>query len=223
MTDTKALFKACWDYQIADQQKRTPDYKPEEYTANGKAPAAYGGKRTIQWWLDHGHEYVDRWIDWRMNNPKWRPWEIDGVPAIELELSFMLPGDIPVYGFIDRVEVTPSGELAVVDIKSGRLPETPEQLGLYACGVEILHGVRPSWGFYWDATKGELSRPYDLDFYTPDYMAALYREAIAGINAGSFMAKPANNCGAWCGVAQFCSAVGGHLAHKHDPILLNLS
>lgn len=224
--NTKALFAACWDEEIAKNVEQSPSFDPKDYTVTGRATAEYGGKRNIDWWADHGHEMVDRWIAWREAN-QWAIWEVEGhstsprVPAIELAASFSLPGDIFVKAYIDRVMVTPVGELVVVDIKTGRTPETAEQLGLYACAIEALWGVRPTWGFFWDAQKGEHSQPYNLDMYTPDYMAGVFEEAVLGINAGSFMAKPANGCKNWCGVASACAAVGGAEAYLHDPILHN--
>jgi hypothetical protein len=47
--------------------------------------------------------------------------------------------------------------------------------------------------------------------YDPDYFTEDFEQAIAGINAGCFLAQPANNCKSWCGVAQYCKAVGGSL------------
>jgi hypothetical protein len=45
--------------------------------------------------------------------------------------------------------------------------------------------------------------------YTAEYFAEVYDQACKGISAGVFMARPANNCKSWCGVARFCKAVGG--------------
>jgi hypothetical protein len=47
--------------------------------------------------------------------------------------------------------------------------------------------------------------------YDPDYFTEDFEQAISGINAGCFLAQPANNCKSWCGVAQWCKAVGGSL------------
>ena len=220
MTDTKALFARAWTAEIEKRRRESPSFEVSEYVATGRATAEYGGKRNEAWWLDHGHEMVDRWIAWR-EKTGWAIWETaPGQPAIELEAHFTLPGDIYLKAYIDSVYVTPSGELVVVDYKTGRSPETPEQLGVYATAIETLFGVRPTWGYFWDAQKGEHSQPHLLDMYTADYLAGVFEEAIAGINAGSFLAKPANNCRNWCGVARACAAVGGAEADKHDPLLI---
>jgi len=204
----EAAFKTAWDLEAANRRQQSPSYSVEDYTATGRASAEYGGKQTVQWWMDNGPGMVQNWIDWRAANG-WAIWETpEGNPAIELELNIVLPGDIPVKMFLDRVMVTPTGQLAVVDIKSGRTPDTAEQLGLYATAMELHFGgmYRPMWGYFWDARKGVHSSPHLLDAYTADYFAGVYAEAIAGMNAGCFLAKPANNCFSWCGVKDACPA-----------------
>lgn len=211
--DLKAYFAKAWDEEVAKRLEQSPSYQLEDFVATGRASAEYGGKRNVQWWLDNGPAMVQRWIDWRQKN-EWAMWETpEGTPAIELELRVILPGELPVKMFLDRIMVTPAGQLVVVDIKTGRQPETPEQLGLYALGIEQTYGemFRPDWGYFWDAQKGTHTQPQALGRYTADYFAEDYHMAVAGINAGVFLAKPQNNCRNWCGVAKFCKAVGGSL------------
>ena len=219
MTD---LFKLAWEAHTSERQFYSPSFTPDQYIVTGKASAQYGGKRNGAWWLDNGPVMVEKYRTWRQETG-WDLWETEpGVaPAIELELNFRLPGDIPIKAFIDRVFVLPTGELAVVDIKTGsRMPEWPEQLGLYATGLEIQYGIRPTYGYYWDAHKGTHGLPLTLDMYTADYLAALYQDAIRGINSNSFIPKPANACHNWCGQARNCAAVNGEDAHKNDPLLI---
>lgn len=207
--DPKFEFECAWNDEVQKRSEQSPSFRyPEDFIATGRAGKEYGGKRGVEWWMDNGPLMVQRWIDWRENG--WTIWETpEGKPAIEVELNIVLPGDIPVKMFIDRIMVTPAGQITVVDIKSGaRAPETPEQLGLYAVGMEQTFGpmFRPDWGYWWDANKGTHSSPLPLGMYTADYFGSVYREAVAGINAGCFMAKPANSCFNWCSVARFCPA-----------------
>lgn len=218
--DTKALFRDAWNAEIEKRRADSPSYAIEDYVVTGRAPAPYG-KRNLQWWQDNGHTLVDNWLAWRRKT-RWDIWETpDGHHAIELELNVNLDVVGRVKLVIDRVFVGPTGELLLVDLKSGaRMPETPEQLGLYATGIELHYGsaYRPSWGFWWDAAKGEHSSPMDLTKYTPTYFRNAYEEAARGINAGCFMAKPANGCSAWCSVSRYCHAVGGPDAAGVDPL-----
>lgn len=217
MTTLAEMYREAFDAEVEDAGKRSPSFSLEDYTATGRATKEYGGKRTAQWWLDHGPAMVEKWIAWR-EETKWEFLTLDAAPAIEVELDFTLPGDIVIKGYIDRVFVLPTGEVAVVDLKSGRIPETGEQLGLYRVGLGLTHNIWPDWGYYWNPDKGN-GQPILLTKYTPDYFAELYGNAIRGINAGAFIPKPANSCRNWCGVARFCAAVGGSEAAGVDPLV----
>lgn len=209
------LFRYGWEKAVEKNKEYSPNYRVEDYVATGRASAEYGGKRNIQWWMDNGPGMVQKWIDWRANHQDWHIWDTpEGAPAIETEFTITLPNGIVVKGFIDRIMVTPAGQLAPVDLKSGRTPETQEQLGLYAVAMELEYGqmFRPDWGYWYDAQKGEHSSPLPLFDYTVGYFEDRYASGIAGINAGCFLAKPANNCKSWCGVASHCPAVGGSLS-----------
>lgn len=207
------LFIHAWNEEVEKRQEQSPSFKPEDYIVTGRATKECGGKKNIAWWMDHGPQMVQSWIDWRLDHQDWSIWETpEGKPAIELGLNIELPNGIPIKMFLDRVMVTPTGQITVLDIKTGRVPETPEQLGLYATGLEIEYGhmFRPAFGYYWHPDKGHGS-PLFLEMYTPDYFADVAAGAARGINAGSFLAKPQFGCANWCSVAAHCPAVGGAL------------
>lgn len=220
--DAKAEFLKAWDAKVTENLERSPSYKVEDFVVTGRAPAPYG-RRNLDWWRDKGPGLVESYVEWRKQT-RWDLWELpdEGKPAIEWKFAITLPGDLPVIGFVDRIFVTPVGEIVVVDIKTGsRMPEVPEQLGLYATAVELIYGkqYRPSWGFFWDANKGTHSAPLNLDMYDASYLGNAYQDVVRGISAGSFPAKPANRCVDWCSVSQFCAAVGGAKAAGVDPLL----
>lgn len=218
MTYAADLFKRAWDEEVADRQRRSPSFKPEQYTSTGRAPAAYGGKRNIAWWQDFGPGMVEDWINWRRET-KWEIPDVGGRPAVEVELNFTLPGlSLPIKAFIDRVFALPTGELAIVDLKTGRTPETAEQLGLYRVGLGVVHGLWPTWGYFWSPGGKGHGSPINLEKWTPELFSAMFTQAIGGINAGSFLPQPANNCKAWCGVARFCHVVGGAEAKGVDSL-----
>lgn len=218
MTSVEAKFKECWDEEVANRQKQSPSFTPDQFTATGRASAKYGGKRNTDWWLDNGGQMVQDWIDWRKQT-NWDILTIAGKPCVEIELRFVLPGmDMQVLAYIDRVFVLPTGELAVVDLKTGRTPETPEQLGLYRVGLGLVHNYWPDWGYFWSPGGKGHGQPLDLTMYTPEYFSALFQQAVAGVNAGTFLPQPANSCKNWCGVARYCHAVGGAEAKGHDPL-----
>lgn len=209
MTSVKEEFAEAWDAEVADRQRRSPSFKPSEFTATGRASAKYGGKRGIEWWKDNGPQMVQDWIDWRKET-NWTIPEIGGQLAVEIELNFTLPGmDMMVKAFIDRVFVLPTGIPAILDLKTGRTPETAEQLGLYRVGLGIVHGLWVDYGYFWQPGPKGHGQPLSLEMYTPEYFAKNFEMAVAGINAGCFLAQPANSCRNWCGVAAHCEAVGG--------------
>lgn len=217
MTTTAEAFKEAWDEQVKDRRQRSPSFQESDYTATGRAGKEFGGKRNRDWWLLNGPTMVDKYIADRKERP-WPLAEIDGQPGVELELNFTLPDhDLPIKGFIDRVHVLPSGELAVVDLKTGRLPETAEQLGLYSVGLEIQHGIPVPWGYWWNPDKGYVG-PFDLTSWTAERFSLMFKQAIDAVNAGFFLPAPANSCRNWCGVSRYCAAVGGELAKGNDPL-----
>lgn len=219
MLDTKKLFSDAWASEIKDRQKREPAFKPEEYTATGRASAEYGGRQGVDWWQDNGPVMVDNYCRWR-DKTRWEIWHPEpNLPAVELGIDFDLPGGIPVKTFIDRIFVLPTGELAICDIKTGsRIPTYPEQLGLYRVAAMARFGEPINWGYYWDARKGTHGNPIDLTMWTPEVFAQMYEQAIRGIEAGAFLPNPQNGCQSWCGVSAHCFAVGGEKAAEADPL-----
>lgn len=208
-TDEESLTEAYiqqFTHHMAETKKRSPSFNPDEYYVSGR------GKKNAEFWLKEGPIMARRWVDWR-EQTGWTLWHTNGgLPGIEVQMNFSLPGDIPIKAFIDSVWVLPSGEVAVVDVKSGRIPEYPEQLGLYKVGMETLFDVPVTWGYFWDAAKGTHGAPIDLGQHTPESMGENFAQMITAVNAGVFIGKPAMACHRWCGVAQFCSAVNGELA-----------
>jgi putative RecB family exonuclease len=168
-------------------------------------------------WRTMGPECVQAFIDW-YESSGYQVWITpDGRPAIELELRPMF-GQIEVVMYVDLVLYKPD-HLLVVDLKSGsKQPDSPQQLGMYACGVELTYGVRPYWAAYFMNRKGGLTKPVptlgygmSIDFFTKQLAAA-----ERGIEAGVFVASPGSGC-AICGVSRACAAVGGDLADQYDP------
>jgi len=217
VTTVEAKFAETWASEVAKRQKQSPSFDPKDYTATGRAAAAYGGKRTEAWWLAEGPGMVQSWIDWRKETG-WDLIEINGKPSVEVDLLFELPGvDLPVKAYIDRVFALPTGEFGIVDLKTGRTPETPEQLGLYRVGLGLVHNIWCDWGWFWSPGKGH-GQPIDLRPWTPERFSVLFNQAISAINAGAFIPNAANNCKAWCGVSRFCAVVNGPEAVGNDVL-----
>lgn len=193
---------------------------PELWRAGGRPTKAWPNREDRAWWVHHGPGMVDKYVHWRedMLDRGWRLWETPaGLPAIELELMAVF-GDVPVKMGIDRVFVSPAGELAVIDLKSGaRKPDSNLQLGFYACGMELVLGIRPTYGGYYMARTAELTELVPLDIYSVEQLTGELATFSRAIDNEVFIPNRGSHCKA-CGVARACSAVGGAEAHLFDPL-----
>lgn len=214
MTDFAPFLHA----EIDKNAERSPSFSQDEWRASGRATKEWPNKQDQAWWLANGPQMVEAWQMWR-ETMGWELWEVAGRPAIELECNFLLPNEVFVKAYIDRVFVLPDGSLCVVDIKTGaNLPETPAQLGVYATAIESLHGVRPTWGCFWDARKGEHTQIVPLETWNKDVLASMFEQFLRGVKSNVFLPHPNKGCGNWCSVAHACFIVGGSQAGKYDPL-----
>jgi CRISPR/Cas system-associated exonuclease Cas4 (RecB family) len=193
--------------------------------ATGRASKEWPNKRDKAWWLANGPVIFERWASWSQACP----WEIldigtlaEGVEpehlkAVEFEVSGYI-GETFVKAYVDRAYVLPSGEVAVVDLKTGTMkPADNLQLGIYAVLMEKTLGVRPSYGYYWMGESGGTTEPADLSRYTEDYLASLFTQQLRGIENGVFLPSVSSMCSG-CSVRAFCRAVGGARADEiPDP------
>ncbi|KUI40262.1 RecB family exonuclease [Mycobacterium sp. GA-2829] len=123
-------------------------------------------------------------------------------------------------GFVDRIDVAPTGELRVVDYKTGKAPPEARdlaeakalfQMKFYAVALLRSRGVLP--------TRLRLLYLADsqvLD-YSPDLeelvrfertLTAIWRAIMAAGATGDFRANPSRLCG-WCAHQALCPAFGG--------------
>lgn len=123
-------------------------------------------------------------------------------------------------GFVDRIDVAPSGELRVVDYKTGRAPSAARasaeskalfQMKFYAVALLRSRGVLPARLRLIYLADGQL-----LD-YSPDHAELLrFEKTLVAIwqaiqNAGAtgdFRPKPSRLCN-WCAHRALCPAFGG--------------
>lgn len=205
-------FEEALEDSIAEESLRS-GYAEEDFRASGRASKAYPNKEDKSWWLEHGPQMVERWATWRQVSP-WEIWMDGETPAIELEVNAEF-GGVPVKAYIDRIMVhTGTGELAVVDIKSGTLPAGAMQLGQYSAAVLRCHIVpsKPQYGFFWDARSGSTSQVYDLDVWTPEFFDYAFKGvAERRTKQDLYLPKITNMCVS-CGVRDFCRYIGGERA-----------
>ncbi|ANE04026.1 RecB family exonuclease [Corynebacterium crudilactis] len=147
-----------------------------------------------------------------MENPQ-------GFDATECEMyvDTVLPNGVPVRGFIDRVDTAPSGQIRVVDYKTGKKPkpqwsqqaqfqmlfyalvywrifnEIPAQLRLMYLKVNDSMFLTPS--------------PEQLEFFERD-LGELWTKIEMDGKAGHFRTKTSKLCG-WCPHQALCPEFGG--------------
>jgi hypothetical protein len=186
------------------------------WRAGGRATKAYPNKEDASWWLANGPKMVDYWIQFREESG-WKIWDTPaGIPAIETEMNQTIKG-VNIKAFLDRVMVAPSGELVIVDIKTGAEPKSQAQLGIYAVLVEKTFGVRPELGSYFMARTGELTTPVALDRYTESRLGNQVKGFELAVINNIFIPAPGFMCGT-CSVNSSCYAVGGKDSHLYPEV-----
>lgn len=174
----------------------------------------------VEVWREMGLQHVRDYIAWRQRTP-WNIWTTpDGSPAIELDISGMLPGcGVEIKGYVDRVFHDPAlNTLTVFDIKSGtRQPDSDAQFGTYSGLFEAKYGLRANTGAAFMTRKGTLGKVFDLSKHTMDYVGLIYGRAEAQIKAGAFNPKVGSHCWNICDVADACYAYDGEVAERWDP------
>jgi len=137
--------------------------------------------------------------------------------ARELALSVELDEGFSIRGFIDRVDRTPSGDIRIVDYKSGKAPSP-----MYA--EKAMFQMR-FYGLAWWRINGELPRmlqlmylgnrkflryePTQNDLLITERKILALRSAIAhSSEQRSFLPTPSKLCG-WCSFKPLCPEFGG--------------
>ena len=171
----------------------TDDGERERFVA--EADAALAGYFTLE--------------DPRRLEPAEREWyvqaELDGGPRLR--------------GYIDRVDIAPSGEVRVVDYKTGKVPrEAYEasalfQMKFYALVIWKLRGVIPRVLQLMYLTDGEVLRysPDESDLRaTERKLLALWAAIERARETGDWRPRPSRLC-EWCRHKALCPEFGGTL------------
>lgn len=137
--------------------------------------------------------------------------------AQEMRVDTVLPNGVPVRGFIDRVDVAPTGEVRIVDYKTGKMPrprfsqDALAQMKFYGLVYWRLFGVVPTQlklmylgpmrSLAVDPTLEELEYvEHDLD--------CLWSKITEDGLRGEFQPRVSRLCD-WCSFQSMCPAFGG--------------
>ena len=137
--------------------------------------------------------------------------------ATEMYVDTVLPNAVPVRGFIDRVDVAPTGQVRVVDYKTGKKPlprysdQAKFQMRFYALVYWRLYGRIPDQLrlMYLKVMDSMFLAPSkeELEYFERD-LADLWAKIQADIEAGQFKTKTSKLCG-WCPHQRLCPEFGG--------------
>jgi hypothetical protein len=214
-----AEFQTAFDKAIADQVTQSRMPVSEWHWSGPSKPES-----EVERWRKLGPQVVQNYIDWYKHSD-YDVWITpDGRPAVELELDVMF-GSIPVRMVIDAILVN-DFHLLVQDTKSGaKVPDSGlQQVGFYACGVELAYGIRPLKGSYFMArgigSKKDifLTEPRDLTAWelSVEFFTQQLEAMERAIEAEAFISRVGKHCNR-CDVAKACAAVGGLRARDYDP------
>jgi len=209
--DAGDVFRQRWieNYKLADNGM--------PFRAGGRKTTAYPNKEDASWWLDNGPKMLDFWVQFREVGGYTLYELADGAKAVETELNTEV-GGVNIKGFLDRLMVSPDGELTVIDIKtSSKPPVTYTQLGTYAILVEKIMGIRPTKGAYWMARTGEMTEPVELDHYTENRLATHVKGFKIAVDNNIFIPQPGFMCST-CSVNHACYAVNGKNSHLYPEL-----
>ena len=167
-------------------------------------------------WLDSARELVDAYF--ALEDPRLVQPEACEL-LVEVELAASATGDdqpLLLRGYIDRLDVAPSGEIRVVDYKTGAAPrEVFEakalfQMKFYALAILRIRGIVPcQLRLLYLADQQVLS-------YTPDEvelirfertLAAIWSAIQRAARSGDFRPNPSRMCD-WCDHQSRCPAFG---------------
>jgi putative RecB family exonuclease len=140
--------------------------------------------------------------------------------SCELRVEVELSDGTPLRGFVDRVDVAPTGELRVVDYKTGKAPSEARELAeakaifqmkFYAVALLRSRDVMPARLRLLYLADGQV-----LD-YTPDLdellrfektLMAIWRAIQSAGVTGDFRPRPSRLCD-WCAHHEHCPVFGG--------------
>ncbi|MDY5785723.1 RecB family exonuclease [Corynebacterium sp.] len=135
----------------------------------------------------------------------------------EMYVNAVLPNGVPVRGFIDRVDVAPTGEVRVVDYKTGKKPlprysaDAQFQMRFYALVYWRLFGQIPDQLrlMYLKVIDSMFLAPSreELEYFERD-LGDLWNKIESDGKAGAFRPQKSKLCG-WCSFQSLCPAFGG--------------
>lgn len=191
----RTLIRPQWDALVADE--------PELATLVAAGPDG------MQQWIDDAAALVGRWFT--LEDPtRLEPAER------ELYVEAQVDG-LTLRGYVDRLDVAPTGEVRVVDYKTGRSPsqlfeaKALFQMKFYALVIWRTRGVVPRMLQLVYLGNSEIVRyePEERDLVaTERKVQALWAAIERAATDGDWRPSPSRLCD-WCSFRDICPAHGG--------------
>lgn len=137
--------------------------------------------------------------------------------SCELRVETELDDGVLLRGFVDRIDVAPTGQVRVVDYKTGRVPSALReskalfQMKFYALVILRTRGIVPTQLrliylangtiLTYEPDEGELRR-------FERTLSAIWKAILAAGETGDFRPNPGKLCN-WCDYKALCPAFGG--------------
>ncbi|MFF9349675.1 RecB family exonuclease [Streptomyces sp. NPDC014734] len=193
-----ALIPAQWDRLLESRPELSELFAQDA-----------GGERLARW-LSEAERLVERWFS--LEDPtRLEPAERELFVETELESGLRLRG------VIDRIDVAPTGEVRIVDYKTGKAPR-PEyaegalfQMKFYALVIRRLKGVVPRRLQLVYLGSGDVLTydPVEADLERVERkLLALWDAIRVATETGEWRPRPTKLCG-WCDHQSFCPEFGG--------------
>lgn len=215
------MTAAAYEAGLAAFRESIASYEKEHagkvFRAGGRATKAFPNKEDKSWWMAEGPNMVHAYYNWRASNPNLDIWTApNGVPAIELEVNVALPDGTMLKSYIDRIFADKNtGDLMIVDLKTGKPPATALQLGVYRLALQQTFDAAPRYGAYWMGRQGGLDTVHDLAQFPPETVAFWMQDVATMIRSGFFVPHVSQRCG-FCSVKSHCYAWNPSLNPNRD-------
>ena len=207
----EGVGEAAADLQSdADAELRDLGVVPEEGPGDGGRELGLVGEQERAGFLDDAIALVANY--YTMEDPtRFEP------ESCELRIEAELPDGVRLRGFVDRIDIAPTGQMRVVDYKTGKLPreryqaQALFQMKFYALLIYRTRGVIPDQLrlMYLADARDLIMVPREDELLRFEAtLSALWQTILEAGATGDFRPSPSRLCD-WCDHQQRCPSFGG--------------
>jgi len=199
------LLRPAWEELLAEEPRFAALFTPAE-----GAEGAESGGEPLERWLAGAAELLERYFT--LEDPQ----RLEPAER-ELYVETVLSSGLALRGYVDRLDVAPTGEIRVVDYKTGRAPgegfeaKAMFQMRFYALVLWRLYERVPLLLQLLYLGSGEVLRyrPDEADLRaTERKITALWAAIRRAMETGDWRPSPSRLCD-WCDHQAICPAFGG--------------